>query len=51
MTCYSYWGKHAQKPKMAEMASMHFLTFSAWPGRIRGIPTDLVPQFKKQRAA
>ena len=46
MTCYSYWGKHAQKLKMA---SMHFLTLSVWPGRIRGIPTDLVPQ-KEQPA-
>ena len=44
---YSHWGKHAQELKFA---SIHFLTFSAWPGRIHGIPTDLVPQFKEQPA-
>ena len=42
---YSHWGKHAQKP---ELASMNFPTFSAWPWRVHGIPTDLVPQFKEQ---
>ena len=29
---------------------MHFLIFSVWPGRIYGIPTDPVPQFKERLA-
>ena len=37
---YSHWGKHEQKPKLA---SMYFVTFSAWCGGILGMPTDLVP--------
>ena len=45
---YPHWEKHAQKLKLA---SLDFLTFSAWPGRIHCIPTDLVPQFKEQPAA
>ena len=37
---YSHWGNHKQKPKLA---SMYFLTFSAWCGGIHGMFTDLVP--------
>lgn len=42
LICYSQLGKHAPKPKLASLA-LHLLTFSAWPCRIHGIPTDPVP--------
>ena len=40
---YSHWRKHAQKPKLA---SMHFLTFSAWPRGIHAYPQTLSLSFK-----
>ena len=42
LICYSQLGKHAPKPNLASLA-LHLLSFSAWPCRIHGIPTDPVP--------